>query len=466
MRYRNSGNNKVNPQSNQISSREQNSLLRAFIKFVVPSIAAMWVFSIYTMVDGYFVGKFVSETALASVNIAMPYVNSIFSLAIIIAIGTSTRVAHHLGAEKVDYAKKIFSFTILIILIFSTTLSLVSLLFVNKIAIFLGARGEILPLVVQYLSVIIWFIPFFMVSYHFEVLVKIDGFPRLATYGVLIAAISNIFLDWIFVGFWGLGIKGAALATGIAQVFSTIIFYLHFLKGSGKLKFNFTLNFRDMSKQLPSILILGTGDFLSELSTGFIVFLYNHFLLISMGKNSLVAYTVISYLTLFVASTMSGLTQGIQPLISFYNGKCDENSWHKILKYGLISMAGLSTISFIIGYVFPDKIALLFLKENSDTLLLTIQAIKKYVGSYITLGLNLLFVGVLVAIGRAKYAIFLSALRGFILIYIVIFLLNSIGKAPLIWYSSLISETVVFIIGLYFMFSHISRRSKNEKTKS
>lgn len=461
MRFKNLGNNKSNTQSDQILSKEQNSLLRTFIKFVVPSIAAMWVFSIYTMVDGYFVGKFVSETALASVNIAMPYVNSIFSLAIIIAIGTSTRVAHHLGAKEVNYAQKIFSYTILVILIFSTTLSFVSLLFVNKIAIFLGARAEIMPLVIQYLSIIIWFIPFFMISYHFEILVKIDGFPRLATYGVLIAAISNIFLDWVFVGLLEFGVKGAAVATGMAQVFSTIIFSLHFLKGSGRLKFNFKFNSRGMSKQLPSILILGTGDFLSELSTGFIVFLYNHFLLISMGKVSLIAYTVISYLTLFVASTMSGLTQGIQPLISFYNGKGDENSWHKILKYGLISMLGLSVIAFTIGYIFPDKIAHLFLNEGSDTLGLTLQAMRKYVGSYITLGLNLLFVGVLVAIGRAKYAIFLSALRGFILIYIVIFTLNLIGKPSLLWYSSLISETITFIIGLCFIFSHINHRTQN-----
>ena len=183
--------------SNFQNNLKDNKLLKIYLNYALPSIAAMWVFSIYTMVDGYFVGKYVSEIALASVNVAMPFVNTVFELAIILAVGTSTRVAILLGEEKQTTAKELFTFTVLVIICFSVLLALLSRIFLPQLTRLLGAENELYSYVHSYLAIIIWFIPFFMISYHFEVLVKIDGFPRLATYGVISAAVSNVFLDWL-----------------------------------------------------------------------------------------------------------------------------------------------------------------------------------------------------------------------------------------------------------------------------
>ena len=166
--------------SNFHNNLKDNKLLKIYLNYALPSIAAMWVFSIYTMVDGYFVGKYVSEIALASVNVAMPFVNTVFALAIILAVGTSTRVAILLGEEKQKTAKELFTFTVLVIICFSVLIALLSRIFLPQLTRLLGAENELYSYVHSYLAIIIWFIPFFMISYHFEVLVKIDGFPRLA----------------------------------------------------------------------------------------------------------------------------------------------------------------------------------------------------------------------------------------------------------------------------------------------
>ena len=433
----------------------QKNLITTYLNYALPSIAAMWVFSIYTMVDGYFVGRYVSEIALASVNVAMPFVNTVFALAIILAVGTSTKVAIYLGEGRRNDAKEVFTFTVIAIIIFALCLSLASRIFLNDLARLLGARGDLFPLVQQYLSIILWFVPFFMVSYHFEVLVKIDGFPRLATYGAISAAISNMFLDWLFVAIFQWGIEGAALATGIAQVFSTVIFTIHFLRPKARLKFIRINDFLDTTKQLPSILSLGTGDFLSELSTGFIVFVYNIFLLKYLGENALVSYTIVSYFTLLIASTMTGLTQGMQPLVSYYHGKHDVESGKKITHYAIRSVVGLSLIAIFIGIVFPKQISLLFLSAESHLLDPTVIALRKFAISYLALGANLLFVGLLAAKGQPKKAITLSTLRGFLLVYLGLIVVSGVLPPEYIWYTGTLSEGISLIIGIYFVREHL-----------
>lgn len=431
------------------------NLITTYMNYALPSIAAMWVFSIYTMVDGYFVGKYVSEIALASVNVSMPFVNTFFALAIILAVGTSTKAAIYLGEGKRDDAKEIFTFTVIAIIIFSLCLSIISRIFLKDIVQILGAKGDLFPLVKQYLSIILWFVPFFMVSYHFEVLVKIDGFPRLATYGVISAAISNIFLDWLFVAIFHWGIAGAALATGIAQVFSTVIFTIHFLRPKARLKFVRLNDVFTTGKQIPSILSLGTGDFLSELSTGFIVFLYNIFLLKYLGENSLVSYTIVSYYTLLISSTMTGLTQGMQPLVSYYHGKHDTDSGKKITHYAIRSVIGLSLFAIFLGIVFPKQICLLFLSSGSYLLDPTIVALRKFAISYLALGANLLFVGLLAAKGQPKKAITLSTLRGFLLVYLGLVVVSGLLPPEYIWYTNTLSEGLSLIIGIFLVREHL-----------
>ena len=145
------------------------TLRKSFFRNLIPSVTAMWVYSIYTIIDGIFVGKGVGSTALASVNIAMPFVNLIFASSIFFATGTSTLISIRLGQNKKDEANNIFSFNVAIMIIFSIVLLILSLLFIDKISLFLGATESTFEMVKEYLSIIVIFNGFFIVSYCLEV---------------------------------------------------------------------------------------------------------------------------------------------------------------------------------------------------------------------------------------------------------------------------------------------------------
>lgn len=431
---------------------ENKSLIKKFANYAIPSVAAMWVFSIYTMVDGFFVAKYVGSNALSAVNLSMPFVNTMFAMAIIFGVGTSTAVGVLLGKNKVEDAKKTFSMTSLVLIIFALFLVIFSRIFMGDIVEFLGATEHTREGIIDYISIILWFIPFFMISYHFEILVKIDGFPRLATWGVLSSALTNIILDYIFVGLMGYGISGAAIATGLAQILSTMIFTLHFLKKLGKLSF---VKFFFVPKELFRILPLGFGDFLSEFSTGFIVFLHNRIFLETLGEESIVSYTVVSYVNLLVAMTMVGVTQGMQPLMSYYFGKDYKHTCKRLLRYTISVILGLSVLAIFLVLILGSNISEGFIGENPQLARLTTEALQKYSFSFLFLGINLMLIGYFASIERASNSIRLSVLRGFIMISIALILLKSIDP-QLLWYGALLSELGSFIYGLY-LFSKLNR---------
>lgn len=426
------------------------SLIKTFFRFVIPSIMAMWVFSFYTMVDGYFIANYVGELEFSAVNIAMPFVNSLFALAIIFGVGTSTIVGILLGKNKNKEANEVFSSVLGILILFSIVLTISFKVFLPQIVEFLGATKHTEIFVKQYLSIILYFCIFFMVSYNLEVMVKIDGFPILATVGVIISGVTNILLDYLFVAIFHWGITGAAIATGIAQVLSCVVFLFHFIFGKSKLKIVKTKLKLNLLKQ---VIPIGLGDFLNEMSTSLIILLFNNFLPSTLGEKSLISYTVISYITLFILATMSGLTQGMQPLVSFYYGKKDKKSYRNILIFAITIAIILSLIAFAIVNIFTKDIVQIFL-ENSDfdILSITYSGIHKYSLSYLIVGLNLLIGGFFAAMGHAKPAIILSLSRGFVFIFLALQFVIRFFKAENIWFAATISEGLSLIVAIFFLY--------------
>ncbi|MGL5692783.1 MAG: MATE family efflux transporter, partial [Peptostreptococcaceae bacterium] len=251
-----------------------------FKKYVVPSVAAMWVFSLYSMVDGIFVSKGVGSDALAAVNISTPYINMLFALSILFATGASTVVAIRLGNSETKKANEYFTMNLVVISIISVIIMLVSLLNLDNIAVFLGATSATIEHVKDYLGTIMLFVLFYLGSYYLEVLIKSDGYPHLATVGVIISAITNIVLDYIFVLELGYGVKGAALATGIARVFSFSFFFVHFLRQRGKLKFT---RFKFDFSVVKRVVSIGIPDSTTEISIAVVILIFNQSILKVIG---------------------------------------------------------------------------------------------------------------------------------------------------------------------------------------
>lgn len=208
---------------------EGKSLKGDFLRFIIPSIIAQWVFTLYTMIDGIFVAKGVSEAALTAVNISFPFVAGLFSVSILFAVGTSTVVAILLGEKNVKRANEVFTQNIVMLIVLSIVITVVVFLNLERFSLFLGATESTLPYVKEYIGTIAPFAVCFILSYSFETLIKTDGYPKYATIIVTIGAVANCILDYVMVMRFHWGVFGAAFATGLSQGI-VIIFYLkHFL---------------------------------------------------------------------------------------------------------------------------------------------------------------------------------------------------------------------------------------------
>lgn len=425
------------------------SLKKQFFKYLVPSVTAMWIFSLYTMIDGIFVSRGVGETALAAVNIAMPFVNFIFAISMLFSTGASTIISIYIGKNNIKKANEIFSFNLFCMLIISLLITLLCLLNIDRISLFLGATENTFYLVKDYLKIIISFNGFFIISYCLEVLTKADGYPYLAIVGMIISALTNIILDFLFVIVLDFGIKGAAYATIISQGVSFIFFLSHFMSKKSKLtltKFEFKV------KYLKRILSIGFPDAITELTSGIVILLFNQTILIYIGESGIVTYSIICYVGTLVIMTMIAITQGMQPLCSYYYGKEEFKTIKKLIKMGLKAVSISSIAIFIICIVFAKEIVYIFIKDSSSPLFTySISAFRLFSSSFLVLGFNVLVSGYFASIEEAFKATIISISRGLIFISLALFSLSFYFGDTGIWIATLISELICLLLSSYLL---------------
>lgn len=422
---------------------------KQFLKFVIPSIVSMLVFNLYTMIDGIYVARFVGEKALSAVNIAMPYINFIFAFSILFSVGTSTVVAIYRGEKRHKQANQTFTRNTIFLSVCGLIITFIARLCLKDLALFLGASETTMPYVLDYLGTIVWFSFFFIVSYSLEVLVKTDGFPRLATAAVTVGAITNIVMDYVLVVVFPMGIQGAAIATGLSQVLTFTVFFTHFFLKRGNIRWCRT-DF-DMSIY-KRIIPIGIADFITEMSAGVIVFLFNHAILRYIGDDGIVTYTVITYIYNLVMMTFTGISQGSQPLVSFYHGKKEQQTCALYLRYARISTFAVSLFALAICLLGTPWIVQIFIDKDVQPLFTnSVKAFRMFSLCYLVIGYNIVYSGYFAAIEKSTYSFIISILRGFILIAVSIWILGWLFQGAGIWFATLLCEGLTLIFSIWFM---------------
>lgn len=417
----------------------------------------MIIFSLYSMVDGFFVSKYVGVEALSAVNLSMPFINIVFALGIIAAVGSQTMCGVFIGRKNYMKANKIFSFNIKTVTISSIILTVLFYFNMDTIARLLGATEDLGPLVIEYLGHIVYFVPFLMISYNFEVLVKVDGFPRLAVATVITCGLSNVILDYVFVGLMGHGLAGAAVATGISQVISTVVYLIHFTVGKSNLEF---VEVKFSFDTLKSIFSLGVGDFVSEVGIAMIVLFYNIFIIKFLGEKSIATFSVISYVNNLALTCFAGITQGTQPLLSYYYGKKDYDSLKKLFRLATAAIFVTGVVFLAASQLFPERIFRIFLDVDKETLSYSVESLRKFSISFMITGFNVLIAAVCVSFLKPKYSVTINILRSFVTIYLALFVLTMV-EPTLIWFASALSEAVTLIFAYYF-YKRLSRENQEE----
>ncbi|MBT4287528.1 MAG: hypothetical protein HOD92_09315 [Deltaproteobacteria bacterium] len=215
---------------------------KTFFSYSIPNVLSLLAISSSGVVDGFFVGNYAGAASLAAINLVIPFYSLIYAICIMLTTGGSVRCAKYLGEKNQRAAASIFSKTLIIIISFSFIITLIAILFPASIAFILGAKGELIDLSIIYIQYLSLFTIFFLGVYSLSTFIRIEGGPIWASVSIISGALCNVLLDWLLVGKWGMGLKGAALATGGAQVISMIMMLFFYLTKRNLLYFTLSNN--------------------------------------------------------------------------------------------------------------------------------------------------------------------------------------------------------------------------------
>lgn len=414
---------------------------KEFFKYAIPSALAMFISSLYTVIDGIFVGQGVGDSALAAVNIVLPFTVMIFGLASMFAIGGGALVSKNIGANNIEKAINIFRQVFKSLLIVSLIISVICVVFTSPIVSLLGATEVLKPLAVEYLRFYALFCIPNLIGIVLNSFVRNDGRPKLAMVSTISGAITNILLDYIFIFQLGIGIKGAAIATGLGQIVTVSILLPHFIKKKGYLSFE---NVEVSFKTVKEFCTIGFPSFFAQGSYSIIVLLHNIALVKYAGEIGVSAYSILNYLTTNIYMVLYGITLGVQPLVSYNYGKKDVEKMLGFFRITSISNIIITGVFVIISFVFGPSLISIF-TNDIQIAQMAYDALKIACLSYFAVGLNLNILVYYQAIEIPKYSNLSCILRSIVYLPVCLFFLGKFFGINGIWASAIISETLTFI---------------------
>lgn len=435
------------------------NLKRDFVRFMVASVVAQWIFALYSAVDGMFVARGVSEIALSAVNIASPFTNFLFSVSLMFAVGTSTLASIHLGRGEKEKANALISQNLALLVGLSVVITATVLIFPDQIARFLGAKDATIEYVKDYITTLAPFSCCFIVAYSFEILVKTDGFPRFATIAVTSGCLINCVLDYLLVFVIPLEVFGAALATGISQLCLVGIYLWHFLGPKGVLKIG---KFRFSPSLVLKVMKVGLPSGLTEFSAGITVFLFNHAILTYISEEAVVSYTIVAYVNTLVVMAMAGVAQGAQPLISYFYGQNNQAVCQKLLRYCIVAACGFALAFFAFSMVGADLVVNLFVSPEMEALRHSSGIVFRIFSiSFLVMGFNIVVSGFFTAVERPAFSLIISLCRGLVTISIALFIMTALFGGDGIWWASTVSELLCLGVTALLMVWYRRQRNKS-----
>lgn len=437
----------------------KDSLTKIILKYGIPSICTMWIYSLYTIVDGIFIGKYLGAKEIAAVNIVMPYVNISFALGIMIAVGGGTIIAIRLGEGDSKEANRIYSLSAQFFLVLGGILSFLGIFFSRQMVKILGANEVVIGSAQTYLFIISFFTIFYLLAYGFEVFIRIDGNPAYSMICNLTGAVVNIVLDYIFIVHFHWGIGGAALATGMAQLGTAFSLGWYLVFRAKKLKFKFT---KFDFKAIGALCFNGSSEFLTEIATGIVIMAFNINIMRMIGEKGVSAFGIIGYISTLVTMTMIGFSQGLQPVISYNFGAEKYERIKEILKIGVATVTGLGILFYLTINFFSHDIIGMFVKNDENLFIITKEAVRLYSFTYVLMGINIIISAYFTAIEDALTSALLSILRGVIFINILLYILPLVLDSKGIWLSAPANEviTLVFSVMIFLTFGIKKIKSK------
>jgi MATE efflux family protein len=432
------------------------------MRYAVPAIIAMTASSLYNMVDSIFIGQGVGAMAISGLAITFPLMNLSTAFGAGVGVGASSLLSVKLGQKDYGAAQNILGNTVMLNIITGISFSIISLLFLDPILMFFGASAQTLPYAKDYMEIILCGNVITHLYFGLNALQRAAGKPQLSMYMTIFTVVLNAILDPIFIWPLGLGIRGAAYATVLSQLFALIwqvvMFsnkaeFIHFKRGIYRLK----------SQLVKNIIGIGMSPFSMNVCACFVVIIINNSLVEHGGDMAVGAYGIINRIAFIFVMITIGVNQGMQPIAGYNYGAMKFDRMMRVLKYAVICGTCVTTVGFIVGQFFPEQCVRLF--TSDETLIsLSVHAMRLTTVSFPIIGFQMVVANFFQSIGKAKVSVFLSLSRQLVFLIPMLLILPTLYGVDGVWYSMPVADTISALVTAIIMYLFM-RKINKQKTK-
>lgn len=430
---------------------------REFLKYSSLNVLGMIALSCYILADTFFVSKALGADGLAALNLAIPVYSFINGSGLMIGMGGGIKYSIAKSQGAAQRADQTFTNSAVLTAVIAACFFLTGLLASGSLALLLGADGTVYEMTRTYLQVILLFAPMFMTNNLLLCFIRNDGAPQLSMAAMITGSLSNVVLDYVFMFPLGMGIFGAVLATGLAPVISILVLSPYLLRRKNQFHLR---KCRISGKLALGIFSSGLPSLITEVSSGIVMIVFNTIILGIAGNIGVAAYGVIANLSLVVMSIYTGISQGIQPLLSSGYGTGNRKKTQSVLRYALVSAVLISVVVYVCVFFGADPIAAVFNSEQNATLQsIAVTGLKIYFTACVFAGFNIILSVYFTSTENALPAHIISILRGFVVIIPMAFLLSAAAELTGVWAAFPATELIVSLIGAGLFF-RIGKRTE------
>ena len=414
-------------------------------RYLLPNILAMIGTSCYILADTFFISLSQGPNGITALNLVLPLYGLIFALGSMIGIGSATRYALGKGSNTPDY-HLYFSNSIAWTLLVGAVFVALGVAVPDGVLRLMGADNTILQVGHHYIRIVLCFAPLFMLNFTCTAFVRNDGAPRIAMAATLLSGLFNILFDYLLMFPLGLGMTGAALATGFSPVVSMSICLLHYLSPRNTIRLIPTL---PSLRRLLSACQLGVVAFVGEMSSGVTTMVFNFILLHLAGNAAVAAYGIVANIALVGVALFNGISQGLQPLASACHGSGDTQGQSRIYRHSMFIGLCVSAVVVAVVVTFAGSLVSVFNSQHSAQLAdYAIPGLRLYFLGFLFAGANIVKSGFYSATGRGRESSILALCRGVVAIVAFAFLLSHLFGITGVWLAFPAAELFTLLLGL------------------
>ncbi|MGI5893223.1 MAG: MATE family efflux transporter [Candidatus Merdivicinus sp.] len=420
--------------------------LPRLMRFTLPTVIMMLFTSIYSMVDGIFVSRFVGSDALSAINIVYPLIFMVTGVGIMFSTGGGAIVGRQLGEGKVEEARQNLTFICAATIIFGIVLSGICLLFLEPLVIFLGASERLLPYCIQYAQIMMLFATASMIQILFQMFFVTAGKPKTGMILTIGSGIANIFFDYLFIVVFKMGIVGAAFGTVASYLIGAVYSLWYFSRKRSSL---FFVRPRWRPHVLVESMSNGASEMVSNIAASITTFLFNINVMKLAGEEGVSALTIVLYSQFLFTAVFIGFSNGAAPVVSYNYGSGNHKQLRHLLKLCLGIIGVFSLIMVLCSQFFAESLIAVFTKRGTDIFEMALHGFRIFSWNFLIAGLNIFASSFFTALSNGKISALISFLRTFALQAPAILLLPLIWKMDGIWMAIPIAELITIFLACF-----------------